>query len=214
MESFDDIVLPPHANPTVLEWLKNGKTCSVTPGTKVLRRVAEPVAEINQTIRDLADQMIKCMYDEEGIGLAAPQVGVSVRMFVIDTRREREEDDPVPSPGELALETKMPFAVINPEITWKSPETCDFSEGCLSIPGVNGNVVRPSLIRLKGKNLDGDEFEWECGGLLARCAQHEIDHLDGILFTDRAEEGDMKKAAARLAKLKSEAELLEKARGG
>ncbi len=182
-------------------------------GNSVLRRVAAPVAEINQSIRDLATQMVKCMYDEEGIGLAAPQIGVSLRMFVIDTRRDREEGDPLPTPGELALEAQMPVAVINPEITWKSPESCDFSEGCLSIPGVNGNVVRPTLIRLKGKTLAGEEFEWECGGLLARCAQHEIDHLDGILFTDRAEEADMKKAAARLAKLKSESELLEKARG-
>ncbi|MEN9360483.1 MAG: peptide deformylase [Verrucomicrobiota bacterium] len=183
-------------------------------GSKVLRRKAEPVTAIDQQIRDLAARMVKCMYEEEGIGLAAPQVGVSLRIFVIDTRRDREEGEAPPSPGEIALEPKMPFAVINPEITWSSPETCDFSEGCLSIPGVNGNVVRPKSIRLKGRSLDGEDFEWECGGLLARCAQHEIDHLDGILFTDRAEETDMKKAAGRLAKLKSEAELLEKARGG
>jgi peptide deformylase len=171
-----------------------------TYGNPVLRKTCEEVVEITPEIRDLAEEMIECMYDENGIGLAAPQIGKNIRLFVIDTRVD--EDEIYGTPGEALLSPKMPFAILNPEITSTSGPDQPFVEGCLSIPGVNATVIRPEIISLKGQTIDGLKFEIECGGLLSRCAQHEIDHLNGILFTDVALKEEVEVEQAKLDKLR------------
>ena len=170
-------------------------------GNPVLREMCEPINEVTADIRKLADQMVETMYDENGIGLAAPQVGVNLRMFTIDVNFE--ENPVYNTPGEALLCPQMPLALINPEITATYGDSVEFMEGCLSVPEINATVYRPDRIQLKAQILDGDMIDLECGGLLSRCVQHEIDHLDGVLFTDRAEEEDLKKVAAKLKKLEN-----------
>ena len=170
-----------------------------TYGNPVLRKECREIPEITPEISDLAERMVQCMYDENGIGLAAPQVGVNLRMFVIDTCVE--ENEVYSTPGEAYLSPKMPLAIINPEIVSTSGPDKPFVEGCLSIPGVNATVIRPDVIRLKGKLLNGEEIDIECGGSLSRCAQHEIDHLDGVLFTDKADVEEVLEAKLQLDKL-------------
>ncbi len=124
-----------------------------------------PVAEVTDEVRALAADMFETMYLAKGIGLAAPQVGRSERIAVIDV------DD-------------KPFVIINPEIVEADAKTAKAEEGCLSIPEIYGDVERPARVRVRARDLDGNEFEIEATELLARCLQHEIDHLHGKLFVD------------------------------
>ncbi|MBE3596393.1 MAG: peptide deformylase [Hydrogenibacillus sp.] len=132
----------------------------------ILRQVAKPVSKITPNVLRLLDDMAETMYAAEGVGLAAPQVGILKRMVVIDI-------------GEGLLE------LINPEVLETSGEQ-DGPEGCLSIPGVTGEVKRPERVLVKAQNRSGEWFEVEGSGLLARALMHEIDHLNGILFIDLA----------------------------
>ncbi len=137
-----------------------------------LKRKSEPIREITDTHRELAAEMCQVMYDEPGIGLAAPQIGEPIRLIVIDTEW-----------GEEGAERDA-LVVVNPEIS--EPEgTIVWNEGCLSVPDYNADVERAERIRLKGLDLDGNPIEEHAEGLRAVCFQHEIDHLDGILFIDR-----------------------------
>jgi peptide deformylase len=133
-------------------------------GDPVLREVAKPVPEITKNVLKLLDDMAETMYDAEGVGLAAPQVGISKRIIVIDC-------------GDGLIE------MINPEILEKSGEQTG-PEGCLSIPGLTAEVKRANYVKAKGLNRYGEEIIVEGEGLKARCLQHEIDHLNGVLFTD------------------------------
>lgn len=132
-----------------------------------LRTVCQPVAEINNEIRKIVDDMFETMYKEEGIGLAAPQVNIQQRIITID----------------LDSENSNQIVLINPEILESSGET-GIEEGCLSIPGFRGLVPRKEKVTVKALNRDGNEFTLEADGLLAICIQHEIDHLNGVLFVD------------------------------
>ena len=173
-----------------------------TFGNPVLRKESQPVTEVTEEIRQLAERMVQCMYDENGIGLAAPQIGENLRMFVIDTA---VDEDPVyTTPGEAMLSPRMPIALLNPEIVSTSGDDTPFVEGCLSIPGVNATVIRPEIIRLRAETLEGEKIDLECGGLLARCAQHEIDHLNGVLFTDKAIEEELLQSKDKLEKLRAQ----------
>lgn len=136
----------------------------------LLRQVAEPVADINGTIRTLLSDMAETMYDAPGIGLAAPQVGICQRVIVMDCA-------PDDSPPEL-------WKMVNPEIVSHSDETSKLEEGCLSIPNYTGEVIRPAEVVVRYHDEAGTEKEMTASGLLAACVQHEIDHLDGVLFTD------------------------------
>lgn len=136
----------------------------------VLRRKADAVTAVDDSIRSLMDDMLETMYDAPGIGLAAPQIGVSQRVIVMDC----SDDDEPPAP----------LKMVNPEITWKSEEAAVLEEGCLSLPGYRGDVSRPSEIELTWLDENGAEQNLRTGGLLAVCIQHEIDHLDGVLFID------------------------------
>ncbi|HWK34740.1 peptide deformylase [Sphingomonas sp.] len=140
-----------------------------------LREVAQPVAEITDQTRALIDDMFDTMYDARGIGLAATQVGVTQRVVVIDLQEPAEpEGEPV----------RDPRTFVNPELVWLSEETANYNEGCLSIPEQYAEVERPARCRVKWLDRDGVAHEEEMDGLLSTCIQHEIDHLNGVLFID------------------------------
>lgn len=138
----------------------------VLTGDPVLRRIAHPVKEVNDNIKKLMNNMAETMYHAKGVGLAAPQVGISKRVIVVDI-------------GEGL------FKLVNPEIV-SSSGIQDGAEGCLSVPDVVGNVKRSERVTVKALDENGDEVTIEATGYLARAFQHEIDHLNGIIFTDKA----------------------------
>ncbi len=137
-----------------------------------LKRVSEPVAEITDEVRQLAADMLEIMYDEPGIGLAAPQVGEAIRLVVVDTDWTDEGAE------------RNPLVLVNPEII-ESDGKILWNEGCLSVPDFQAEVERAERIRLKALDLDGREQIYDAEELRAVCFQHEIDHLEGILFIDR-----------------------------
>lgn len=135
-----------------------------------LKLVCEPVAAVDSKVRKLADDMLETMYEAPGIGLAAIQIAVPQRVVTIDLARK---DEP-----------KKPVVLINPEITWASDELSVYEEGCLSIPEYYEEVERPAKCRVRYLDLDGKVQELDCEGLMATCVQHEVDHLNGVLFID------------------------------
>ena len=145
------------------------KPLVIIPDSK-LRLVSEPVKEITSEIRRLADDMLETMYDAPGVGLAAIQIGVPVRMVTMDVSKTEDE--------------RQPMVLINPEILWASEEKRVYEEGCLSIPEYYEEVERPDRVRFRYMDLNGQTIEQDADGLLATCVQHEIDHLNGVLFID------------------------------
>jgi peptide deformylase len=139
---------------------------------KRLRRVSQPIREITDEIRLLAADMLEVMYDEPGIGLAAPQVGEAVRLVVVDTEWREENAE------------RNPLVLVNPEIVASEGQVV-WNEGCLSVPEFEAEVERSAKVSLRAQDLDGREVRIEAEGLQAVCFQHEIDHLDGVLFIDR-----------------------------
>jgi peptide deformylase len=137
---------------------------------KRLRRVSEPAEAIDPELRRLVDDMFETMYEAPGIGLAAIQIGVPKRVIVMDLAKK---DDP-----------KEPRVFVNPQVLWRSDEKTVYEEGCLSIPEFYEDVERPAKVRVKFLDATGTEQELEASGLMATCLQHEIDHLDGVLFID------------------------------
>lgn len=138
-----------------------------------LKKVCDPIETVDDRIKKLADDMLVTMYDAPGIGLAAPQIGKTIRMFVMDCAHREEE------PG-----SERPMVLINPEITWTSEETSPYEEGCLSIPDIYAEVIRPKSVTVRFLDATGREEEETFDGIWATCAQHEIDHLNGRLFID------------------------------
>lgn len=138
-------------------------------GDPVLRRRADEVEAVDDALRTLIDDMFETMYKAEGVGLAGPQIGISRRVIVVDVREEG----------------KQPFAMVNPRVVDASKELERAEEGCLSMPGLAAAVERPARVIVEGLDRDGQPLRVEGDELLGRCLQHEIDHLDGILFVDR-----------------------------
>ena len=136
----------------------------------ILRQVSKPVERVDGPLRKLADDMLATMYDAPGIGLAAIQIGQPMRMLVIDLAKEDE--------------TPAPHVFINPEILSSADTRSVYEEGCLSIPDYYAEVERPATVRVKYLDRDGKLQETEAEGLMATCLQHEIDHLNGVLFID------------------------------
>ena len=136
----------------------------------VLKAKAKPVETVDAELRQMMDDMLETMYDAPGIGLAAPQIGVGSRVIVMDVAGE---DEP-----------KAPLFMVNPELTWVSDEDASYEEGCLSVPEHYAEVVRPARIRVAYLDRDGKKQELAAEGLLATVIQHEMDHLEGILFID------------------------------
>jgi peptide deformylase len=140
------------------------------PDEKILRQVSRPIATVDADTRALFDDMLETMYAAPGIGLAAIQIGVPQRALVIDLSKEGED--------------KAPLFVANPEIIWSSEERSDYEEGCLSIPEFYEMVERPKEIKVRFRDRHNEAQELHAAGLLATCLQHEIDHLNGVLFID------------------------------
>ena len=140
-------------------------------GSDTLRTEAKRISKVDNELRDLARDMLQSMYSAKGIGLAGPQVGISKELLVIDINFEDSAAEPL--------------ILINPEITAFGSTLTTYEEGCLSIPGIYLNVVRPSTIKLKFRDEMGRPRKMNADGLLARCIQHEVDHLRGVLFVDR-----------------------------
>ena len=136
----------------------------------VLKQVSTPVEAVDDELRALMDDMLETMYAAPGIGLAAVQVGVPKRVIVMDLARE---DEP-----------KQPRFYVNPEILWRSEETAPYEEGCLSVPESCDEVERPARVKLRYLNYQGETVEEDADGLFAVCIQHEMDHLEGVLFID------------------------------
>lgn len=174
-----------------------------TYGAEVLREVARPVPGVTEELRKLAGDMILTMHRANGVGLAAQQVGRTEAVCVIDVPADydvEEKGGPRLNPG-----VEMPLVMFNPVVTEASEdETSTMEEGCLSFPGINGQVERPWRVKVKHLDLQGKERETELQGYFARAAQHEIDHLNGKLFVDRF--NYVKKLAVRgkLARLKAD----------
>ncbi|SMF82713.1 peptide deformylase [Azospirillum oryzae] len=136
----------------------------------ILKRKAQPVAEVDARVVKLMDDMVETMYDANGIGLAAPQVGVLDRVIVVDVHEKGEPANPI--------------RLANPEIVWSSDEKSVCEEGCLSVPEQYAEVTRPQRIRVRYLDEKNQQQEIEADGMLATCIQHEIDHLNGVLFVD------------------------------
>jgi peptide deformylase len=154
-------------------------------GHPVLRERCKPVETVDDDLRKLAADMLETMYDANGVGLAAPQIGVPIRLAVIDVAHDPECITFLKVAGEAApLSSIMPLVFINPELEFTGPKEKD-TEGCLSIRDVRADVSRPGALKAKLPQLDGTVLEIETDGLLARALQHETDHLNGILFIDR-----------------------------
>jgi peptide deformylase len=135
-----------------------------------LKQTAAPVGRVDAPLRRLIDDMLETMYAAPGIGLAAPQVGALIRLIVVDVAKDDAPRDP--------------HALVNPELVWVSEEDATYEEGCLSVPDHYAEVTRPARIRVRYLDRQGENRELEADGLLATVIQHEMDHLDGILFID------------------------------
>ena len=160
-----------------------------------LRQISSPVEEVTDDVRALVADMFETMYDAPGIGLAAIQVGVPKRILVIDLQEPEEEGgEPV----------KDPRVFINPEILTTSDENVPYTEGCLSVPDQYAEVDRPDAIRARWLDLDGKQQEQEIDGMLAVCLQHEMDHLNGVLFIDHLSRLKRDMILRKLAKQRKE----------
>jgi peptide deformylase len=152
-----------------------------------LKIKAKPVGKVDDAVRALMDDMVETMYAAKGIGLAAPQIGVSKRIVVMDLARD---DEPA-----------APRKFVDPEIVWKSDETVPCEEGCLSVPDQYAEVERPRQVRVRYRDENDKVQEIDCDGLLAVCIQHEMDHLKGVLFIDHLSRLKRDRAVARVRKL-------------
>jgi len=163
-------------------------------GDPILRREAEEVTVFDDELRMLVRDMFETMYHAEGIGLAAPQIGLSKRIIVVDLRLQEDEELP------------QSTAVVNPVVVWSSDDTEKQTEGCLSIPGLEEFVWRPVSVRVEGKDPEGNDVVVEAHELFARALQHEIDHVNGILFLDRVSPLKRKMLLKKWKKMEAEGE--------
>ena len=161
----------------------------------ILHQIAKPVEKITPELNEIFNQMAEIMSKFDGIGLAAPQVGLSKEIIIIDAETIAREE-------KLTLPSERYIKIINPEIIEVSKETCIKEEGCLSLPTIYYSVERPASIRVKFFNEEGEEIILEADGLLARCIEHEIDHLKGKVFIDYVSPLKKKIALSKLKKMK------------
>lgn len=151
----------------------------------VLRKKGAQVTAFDAALRKLADDMVETMHEAEGIGLAAQQIGQAIQFCVVDLRPVEAKFDWELDGRKPPLDLCMPMAIANPKITVLPGEKTSYEEGCLSFPGIRGDVIRPDAIRVDFQDLDGTAHVLVCTGLLSRCIQHEADHLNGVLFIDQ-----------------------------
>ncbi len=180
-------------------------------GDPVLRQVAKEITNVDGALVRLVDDMFDTMYDAPGIGLAAIQVGVPLRVLVIDLQPEDEDAEPEACHSHGDHEhyhrphKSEPRVFINPEVLDPSEDHSVYSEGCLSVPEIYAEVERPAMIRARWQDLDGTVHEETIGGLLATCLQHEMDHLEGVLFIDHLSRLKRNMALKKLEKMRKAA---------
>lgn len=169
----------------------------------VLREKGAPVTAFDAALKQFAREMIDTMYEEEGIGLAAQQVGQARQFFVMDLQLgDRRPDFHYRIDGKTPpLDLLMPLAIANPELETSGPEA-PYEEGCLSFPGIRGDVIRPTVVSMRYQDLDGAAHVIECDGLFARVILHEYDHLQGVLFIDRMSPQTLRPLQTKVKKLK------------
>ncbi len=167
----------------------------LTVPNPVLKQVSKNVDGVDDALRALMDDMLETMYDAPGIGLAAIQIGEPVRVIVMDLQEKPE------GAAEDAEGVKNPRYFVNPEIVWRSEELAPYEEGCLSVPEIYDEVLRPAKVRLKYLDYSGKEVEEEAEGLFATCIQHEMDHLNGVLFIDHLSKLKRDRAVTKVKKL-------------
>ena len=176
-------------------------------GEPILRKVGKPITDFDESLAELANDMVDTMYDEEGIGLAAQQVDRALQLCVVDVRPPEGAEVPFNysfDGKQPPLDLIMPMAIINPKVTITDATEDVYEEGCLSFPGVNGKVDRPVGVRCEFQDTEGNPHVLEADGLLGRCILHEVDHLNGRLFIDLMQKRDLKKNEAKIKKLKRE----------
>ncbi len=166
----------------------------LTVPNPVLKQVSKNVDVVDDQLRALMDDMLETMYDAPGIGLAAIQVGAPVRVIVMDLQ-EKPEGAPPEAEG-----VKNPRFFVNPEIVWHSEELVGYEEGCLSVPEIYDEVLRPTQVRLKYLDYNGNAVEEDATGLFATCIQHEMDHLNGVLFIDHLSKLKRDRAVSKVKK--------------
>ncbi|QSH40270.1 peptide deformylase [Lentisphaerota bacterium ZTH] len=170
-----------------------------TYGAEILKQPAGFIDNVDDELRETAAEMLETLKVFNGIGLAGPQAGINKRIVVLDIPAEYASK--AATPGEVMLLPRMPLVVINPEIVRYSEEKDIADEGCLSVPELFGPVERPVFVQFRALTIDGELIECECGGLLARCLQHELDHLDGVLYVDRMVPEEFSRLEPKLKRL-------------
>lgn len=176
-------------------------------GEPVLREVGAPVTEFNEALAQLARDMVETMYEEEGIGLAAQQIGKALQLCVVDVRPPEGVEVPFRysyDGNQTPLDLFMPMVLCNPRVSIIDDREAVYEEGCLSFPGVNGKVDRPIGVRCEFQDVQGNPHSIEADGLFGRCVLHEVDHLNGELFIDKMDKRDLRKNETRIKKLKRE----------
>lgn len=158
----------------------------------VLRQKAKPIADVSPQWRAIAERMLDIMDDERGIGLAGPQVGLAWRIFVLDVPAVESGEDARSPKDNPPTATDGPMVFINPTLKLEGPVE-PYEEGCLSLPDIRGDVLRPPVVTVTALDEHGKQFTLRAGGLLARCIQHETDHLDGVLIIDKMTQGSRMK---------------------
>jgi len=173
-------------------------------GDPILRAKGKRVEKIDQRIRELAQSMIETMHDANGVGLAAPQIGESLQLTVLDVSQVEDRPSTMKVNGkDFDPQSAMPLVLINPQIDLDG-ETEMGTEGCLSFPEITGEIERAKSITVRAQNLDGEQIELETTGFLARAIQHEVDHLNGILFIDRMSSATKTSLSSKLKRLQKE----------
>ena len=181
-------------------------------GDARLRAKGKRIEEIDETIRKLASDMLETMRAANGVGLAAQQVGEALQLTVIDVSQATERPSTMALNGvEVVPNEQMPLVLLNPEIEI-GPEKEIAAEGCLSFPEISGDIERSTWARVRGQTLSGDSIEIEATGLLARALQHEVDHLNGILFIDRMSSVAKAALGSRLKRLRKETSVTSRAK--
>ena len=174
-------------------------------GEEILRQKTKPVEKFDDSLKTLARDMLDSMYEANGLGLAAPQIGVDDSVFVIDMRRRANPDIPCEftiDGAPLPLDIAMPFVAVNPQLELIGEYVITAEEGCLSFPEIFAEVERVDTVRLKYFDTDGAQHTLVCNELFARCVQHEFDHLDGVCFVNRLSNRELFKVEKKLKRLR------------
>ena len=174
-------------------------------GEPILRKVGTAITEFDADLAQLADDMVDTMYDEEGIGLAAQQIGKAIQLFVMDVRPPEGEQPAFDyrfDGKQPPLDLIMPMALANPKVSIIDSSKDVYEEGCLSFPDVRGKVTRPIGVRCEFQDTEGNSHILDATGLLGRCILHESDHLNGELFIDRMDKRDLQRMTPRIKKIK------------